>query len=95
MPPPDIRLILVEDHAVLAAELEQWIDVTGGLHCGGVYGSGEALLENFPHPAPDVALIDLRLPGMNGVELIRELRQRYPAVPVPGADDVCGERAHL
>ena len=40
MPTPDIRLILVEDHAVLAVELEQWINVTKGLQCGGVYGSG-------------------------------------------------------
>jgi DNA-binding NarL/FixJ family response regulator len=80
MPLPEIHLILVEDHAVLSAELEQWIDATDGLHCGGVYGSGEALLENFPEPAPDVALVDLRLPGMNGVELIRQLRQRHPAV---------------
>lgn len=50
MSPPEIHLILVEDHAVLSAELEQWINATDGLHCGGVYGSGEALLEIFPSP---------------------------------------------
>ncbi len=76
----DIHLILIEDHAGLSAELEQWITATPGLRCMGVFGSGEALLENFPDPAPEVALVDLRLPGMSGVDLIRELRRLHPAV---------------
>jgi len=81
MPQPNIRLILVEDHAVLSVELEQWIASTSGLHCDGVFASGEDLLAHFPEPVPDVALVDLRLPGMSGVELIRELRRLYPALP--------------
>lgn len=76
----EISLILVEDHAVLSAELEQWIGSTDGFRCRGVFGSGEELLAGFPDPAPDVALVDLRLPGMSGVEVIRELRRLYPSV---------------
>lgn len=81
-PEPDspISLILVEDHPGLSAELGAWMASEPGLSCQGVFGSGEALLENFPDPPPAVALVDLRLPGMSGVELIRRLRQRHPDV---------------
>ncbi len=77
---PPISVILVEDHAGLSRELSQWIAATAGLRNFGVFGSGEELLDHFPDPAPDVALVDLRLPGISGVDLIRELRQRHPGV---------------
>lgn len=80
MNPPFIRVILIEDHAVLSDELSRWLKDSGGLRFAGAYESGEALLAAFPQPAPDVALVDLRLPGMSGVELIRELRRRQPAL---------------
>jgi DNA-binding NarL/FixJ family response regulator len=75
-----ISVILVEDHAGLSRELSQWITATAGLRHFGVFGSGEELLDHFPDPAPDVALVDLRLPGISGVDLIREMRQRHPGV---------------
>ncbi|MDB6071805.1 MAG: hypothetical protein JWL81_2976 [Verrucomicrobiales bacterium] len=80
MNPPPIRVILIEDHAVLSAELARWLTGAEGLRFCGAYGSGEELLLCFPDPAPEVALVDLRLPGMSGVELIRELRRRHPAL---------------
>lgn len=78
--PSLIGVILVEDHAGLSLELSQWIAATAGLRCLGVFASGEELLDHFPDPAPDVALVDLRLPGISGVDLIRELRQRHSGV---------------
>lgn len=80
MSQPTIHVILVEDHSGLSAELAAWIAATDGLQLGGVFASGEELLGRFPEPAPQVALVDLRLPGMSGVDLIRELRARHPGL---------------
>jgi DNA-binding NarL/FixJ family response regulator len=74
----EIKVSLVEDNEPLAQELERWIASTRGLKCLGVYSSGEAALRALPVDPPDVVLVDLRLPGMSGVELIRQLKARCP-----------------
>ncbi len=73
-----IRVSLVEDNEPLAQELKQWIGTAPGLECRSVYRSGEAALRALPADRPDVVLVDLRLPGMSGVELIRQLKARCP-----------------
>lgn len=71
-----INVSLVEDNKPVAMELEKWIAETSDLNCIGVYGSAEEALRFLPAAPPDVLLVDLRLPGMGGVELIRELKAR-------------------
>ncbi len=77
---PSIKVSLVEDNLPLATELEKSISGTDGLKCVGVYPSAEEALRHLPAYPPDVALVDLRLPGMSGVELIRNLKARCPEV---------------
>jgi DNA-binding NarL/FixJ family response regulator len=73
-----IKVSLVEDNEPLAQELEHWIASARGLKCLSVYSSGEAALRGLPADPPDVVLVDLRLPGISGVELIRQLKVRCP-----------------
>jgi len=75
-----IKVSLVEDNLPVAAELKKWITDTNGLTCVGVYSSAEEALQMMPQRPPDVALVDLRLPGMSGVELIRKLKACCPNV---------------
>jgi DNA-binding NarL/FixJ family response regulator len=75
-----IKVGLVEDNQPLAAELRRSIADTAGLRCVGVYPTAEAALAEVPRALPDVLLVDLRLPGMSGAELIRHLKARCPGV---------------
>lgn len=75
-----IKVGLVEDNKPLAGELQAWIAASPGLECIGVYPSAEDALRDVPRNPPDVLLVDLRLPGMSGAELIRKLRAACPRV---------------
>jgi DNA-binding NarL/FixJ family response regulator len=75
-----IKVSLIEDNLPVATELEKWINSTPGLACVGIYASAEEALRSMPRIPPDVALVDLRLPGMSGVELIRKLKVSCPNV---------------
>jgi DNA-binding NarL/FixJ family response regulator len=76
----EIKVSLVEDNRPLAQELEKWINDTKGLSCLSVYPTAEAALKQLPQSPPQVVLVDLRLPGMSGVELIRQLKAVCPDV---------------
>jgi DNA-binding NarL/FixJ family response regulator len=75
-----IKVGLVEDHQPLASELQRSIADTPGMRCVGVYRTAEAALARVPDTLPDVLLVDLRLPGMSGAELIQHLKARCPGV---------------
>jgi DNA-binding NarL/FixJ family response regulator len=76
----EVKVSLVEDNSALAAELENWLTASRRLKCLAVYPSAEAALKAIPSLPPDVLLVDLRLPGMSGVELIQKLRAHCPQV---------------
>jgi DNA-binding NarL/FixJ family response regulator len=80
MTAPPIKVSLIEDNQPLATELEKWINDTQGLKCIASYPSAEEAVRLMPRTPPDIALVDLRLPGMSGVELIRKLKSSCPDV---------------
>ena len=55
---------------------------TDGFHCAGSYRTMEDALEGLAGSAPDVILTDIGLPGMNGIDGTRILRDRFPGVPI-------------
>jgi len=77
-----LRVLLVDDHAVvregIRAVLEEHDDFTVVGECA----SGDEALQRAPALAPDVALVDLKMPGIGAVETIRGLRERVPAIRV-------------
>ncbi|MCX6360435.1 MAG: response regulator transcription factor [Armatimonadetes bacterium] len=72
---------LVDDHDMLRDGLRALLQAEG-YHVVGEAGDGEAALQAIPAAAPDVAVIDVGLPGLNGIELTRELAQTAPEVRV-------------
>lgn len=73
-----IKVSLVEDNVPVATELQKWIEGAEGLKCLRVYPTAEEALQDLPKTPPDVVLVDLRLPGMSGAELIRKLKAVCP-----------------
>jgi RNA polymerase sigma factor (sigma-70 family) len=76
------NISIVEDNDKLRATLAKMIDRTDGFHCVSHYASAEAALENLPVVKPDVVLMDINLPGINGVECVRKLKTILPKTQV-------------
>ena len=77
-----LRIGIVEDDDRLRAEFVQLIDASDGMRCVGAYASAEAALAELPSQRPDVVLMDINLPGMSGIESVRQLRSLAPAAQV-------------
>ena len=73
---------IVEDNDKLRATLAKVIDRADGFHCVSHYPSAEAALQNLPVVKPDVVLMDINLPGINGVECVRKLKVLLPKTQV-------------
>lgn len=73
-----ITVAVVEDRPEVRDALVALLDGTPGFCCTGSYGSMEAALRDLANRLPRVALIDLGLPGMSGIDGIRALRSAHP-----------------
>jgi len=81
MPAP-ITVSIVEDNEQLRTTLAKVLNRSEGFKCLSHYGTAEDGLKDLPQVKPQVVLMDINLPGMNGVECVRQLKQLYPAVQV-------------
>src|SRR5262245_18875275 len=77
-----IRVALVEDQARTREGLALLIGGEPGFEIFGQYGSMEEALPSLHHARPDVLLADIGLPGMSGIEGVRQLHQRYAELPI-------------
>ena len=77
---PRVRVFLVDDHEVVRQGVRALIDASGDLEVVGEADSVETGLARVLAVQPDVAILDVRLPDGNGVELCREIRSRMPQV---------------
>jgi len=73
---------IVEDNEQLRSTLARMISRAEGFQHLGDYGTAEAALEAIPKQPPNVVLMDINLPGMNGVECVRKLKQLVPGTQV-------------
>jgi DNA-binding NarL/FixJ family response regulator len=79
---PPIRLLLVDDHAVIRAGLESVLNATPGLRVVGSVDDAKAALEMFRETRPNVTLLDIHMPLVNGIECLRLLLASYPQAKV-------------
>ncbi len=75
-----IRTAMIEDDAPFAAALSSFFRLTKAIDCEAVYPNAEAALRAIPSLRPDVVLVDINLPGMNGIELVARLKEAAPNV---------------
>ena len=78
----NITVSIVEDQEPLRNTLARVINRAEGFKCVSHYGSAEAALEALPNDKPEVVLMDINLPGMNGVECARRLKQAVPQMQI-------------
>ncbi len=78
----NLNVVIVEDQLEIREGLRALIDGTGGFRCVGAYRSMEEALDRMKGAPPDVALMDIGLPGMSGIEGIGLVRERHPSTQV-------------
>ena len=77
-----ITVSIVEDNEQLRGTLARVINRAEGFRCVSHYGDAESALEGLLKDRPEVVLMDINLPGMNGVECVRRLKQAAPTTQV-------------
>lgn len=77
-----ISVSIVEDSDQVRATLARLINRAEGFSCLNQYASAEAALEGLTKERPNVVLMDINLPGINGVECVRRLKQLAPEIQV-------------
>jgi DNA-binding NarL/FixJ family response regulator len=74
------RIFLLDDHEVVRRGLRELLEAEIDLEVVGEAGTAEEALSRIPPTKPDVAVLDVRLPDGDGVEVCREIRSRHPEV---------------
>jgi DNA-binding NarL/FixJ family response regulator len=73
-----IRVVLVDDHALVRHGLEQLLQGADGIEVVGTAGDGSEALGLVAETSPDVVLMDLQMPGVDGVTATRQILESYP-----------------
>jgi DNA-binding NarL/FixJ family response regulator len=79
---PVIKVAIIEDDEWIRENLAKQIRQTTGFTCLHVCPDGEKALEMIPREFPDVVLVDINLPKMNGIECVRRLKQLAPKLQI-------------
>ena len=75
-----IRAALVEDDDIIRKTLIELLEEAEGFRCIGAYQNAEDALEDIPRKFPDIVLMDINLPGMNGIECTYRLIAKIPGL---------------
>ena len=76
------RIFLVDDHVLLADGIRSMLEEEPGLEVVDHFENGLAAVEKLPEQSPDLVLMDLDMPIMNGLEAAQHLRAKLPELPI-------------
>jgi len=77
-----IRIIIADDHEIIRAGLKRIIADTDTMTVAGEARDGQELLEKIRTEAYDVILLDISMPGRNGLDILKQLKAEKPNIPV-------------
>lgn len=75
-----IKVAIVEDSREVREGMAFLLNASGGIECVGSFSTGEAALSKLVNLEPDIVLMDIGLPGISGIDCIRELKQICPDI---------------
>jgi DNA-binding NarL/FixJ family response regulator len=79
---PKIKVMIVDDHEVVREGLKQLLEIGDGLEVIAQASSGLKCLEMLEKVSPDLIFMDVRMPGISGIETTRLVHQKYPAIKI-------------
>lgn len=75
-----LEICIIEDSQEYRTALKDMINYTPGLTCKHVFANGEKALLRIPSLSPDIVLVDIGLPGISGIEVIKEIKLNVPKI---------------
>ena len=89
------RAVVVDDSVIWGSQLREWLEADGDVDVVGIAADGESAVDLITRLRPDVATIDLRLPGMSGLEVVTVLMARAPLPLLVLTGDPTGDDPEL
>lgn len=77
-----IRVLLADDHTIVRAGLKELLSETGDITVSGEANNGAEALARIREGDYDIAVLDMSMPGRSGIELIRQVKQERPRLPI-------------
>ena len=77
-----VRIMLVEDHQIVREGLRRMLELSPDMLVVAEASNGEEALDQIADVSPDIVITDIKMPGMDGIELTSRLKQAYPACAV-------------
>lgn len=74
----EIRVCIFEDNTQLRESLFNLVDASEGFVCVGAFANCEEIIEKVTSVKPDVILMDIELPGINGIDAVRLIKEKFP-----------------
>lgn len=78
----EIRVLLAEDHTIVRKGLRSLLDAEATITVVGEAENGRQAIDQVEHLLPDVVVMDIGMPGLNGLEATRQIKKRFPDVQV-------------
>src|SRR6186713_2088704 len=77
-----VKVTIFDDNKSLRLGLYQLINGSEGFECAGAFENCSNLLQDIENTRPDVVLMDIQMPGINGIEAVKMLREKYPDLKI-------------
>ena len=77
-----IKVLFADDHSIVRAGLRRIVEESGDIKVIAEAANGREAVQQIHEALPDVAVIDISMPGMDGLEVISQIRCQYPTLPI-------------
>ncbi|NMA66754.1 MAG: response regulator transcription factor [Clostridiaceae bacterium] len=77
-----INVVIVEDHSMIREGLKQLLELEPDIRVIAGYSDGKAIVDNYMEIKPDVVLMDVNMPVLNGLEALAQIREQDPSAKV-------------
>jgi DNA-binding NarL/FixJ family response regulator len=78
MPEKKIRVIVFDDHPVIRDNIEMLVDAEEDMICSGTFADCKEVERKIEKTTPDVIVMDIQMPGVNGIEGVKQIRNKFP-----------------